>query len=203
MTPGQMTPLQVAKPIVMDLLAAIAFAAAFFVAKNALHIDGLHSVYIATLTGITIGAVQFVAKKVMREPIGPLHWLSLGVVFALGMMTIALHDEHFIKLKPTVIDLAVGVFMALDDWMTPYLPPEIKANVPRRTIFLAEKSWAAILIAFAAINVAVAFLFDFGTWALYATFVPTTIIVILFFVQYTVFRRLAERNAQRHAVGTV
>ncbi len=57
-----MTPLQVAKPIVLDLLAAIAFAAAFFVAKNGLQISGLHSVYIATGAGIGIGLVQLVAK---------------------------------------------------------------------------------------------------------------------------------------------
>jgi intracellular septation protein len=200
---SRMTPIQVARPIVVDLLSAIAFAAVFFIAKKMLHMAELTSVYMATLAGIAIGVIQFVARKIMREPIGPLHWLSLGVVFSLGMVTIALHDEHFIKLKPTVIDLAVGVFMALDDWMTPYLPPEIRANVPRRTIFLAEKTWAAIMIAFAGVNVAVAFLFDFGIWVFYATFVPTTIIVILFFVQYAMFRRLAARNAQRNAVGAV
>jgi len=190
-----MTPLKVARPIVVDLLAAIAFAAAFFAAKYALHLPGLVSVYVATATGIGIGIVQFAAKKLRAKPIGPLQWLSLGVVLALGTMTIALHDEHFIKLKPTVIDLAAGVFMATRDWMTPYLPADAHANIPRRTIFLAEKLWAAVMIFFAAANVAVAFLFDFATWAIYATFVPTAIIVALFFVQYAVFSALVRRRA--------
>lgn len=190
-----MTPMQVAKPIVLDLLAAIAFASVFFIAKNAFAVSGLHSVYIATAAGIAIGIVQFLHKKIVREPIGPLQWLSLGVVLALGTMTIALHNEHFIKLKPTVIDLAVGLFMATRDWMTPYLPAEARANIPRRTVFFAEKLWAAIMIFFAAANVAIAFLADFATWALYATFVPTTIIVALFFVQYSVFQRLSQRKA--------
>jgi intracellular septation protein len=196
------TPAQVAKPIVLDLLAAIAFAAVFFIAKRVFLVSGLHSVYLASAAGMAIGIVQLAAKKISREPIGPLQWLSLGVVVALGTMTIALHDEHFIKLKPTAIDIAVGLFMAARDWMTPYLPPEVHANVPRRTIFLAEKLWAAMMIFFGLANIAVAFLADFEVWAIYATFVPTTIIVVLFFVQYAVFERLARRNQRAGAVET-
>jgi uncharacterized membrane protein len=70
----------------------------------------------------------------------------------------------------------------------------VRANVPRRTIFLAEKLWATVMIFFGLVNIAVAFLADFEIWAIYATFVPTTIIVALFFVQYAVFERLARRN---------
>jgi intracellular septation protein A len=195
-----MTPLQVAKPIVLDLAAAIAFAAAFFIAKHGFHIQGLHSVYVATAVGIGIGLIQLVAKKITGDAIGPLQWLSLGVVVGLGTMTIALHDEHFIKLKPTVIDIAAGLFMATRDWMTPYLPDDVRANIPRRTVFLAEKAWAGVMIFFGLANIAVAYLFEFGTWALYATFVPTGIIVALFFVQYRVFQSLARRNAK--AAGT-
>jgi intracellular septation protein len=197
------TPAQVARPIVLDLLAAIAFASVFFIARKVLLFSGLHSVYLATVAGIAIGAIQFAAKKISREPIGPLQWLSLGVVVALGTMTIALHDEHFIKLKPTVIDVAVGLFMATRDWMTPYLPPEVHANLPRRTVFFAEKLWAAVLIFFGLANVAVAFLADTEIWFLYATFVPTTIIVALFFVQYAVFERLARRNQSARVAETI
>ena len=197
-----MTPAQVAKPIVLDLLAAIVFASVFFIAKRVFQFSGLHSVYIATAAGMAIGIAQFAAKKISRAPIGPLQWLSLGVVVGLGTMTIVLHQEHYIQLKPTVIDIAVGLFMAARDWMTPYLPAEVRANVPRRTIFLAEKLWAAVLIFFGLVNIAVAFFADFEIWALYATFVPTAIIVALFFVQYAVFERLAQRNRSARIAGT-
>jgi intracellular septation protein len=196
-----MSPLQVAKPIVLDLLAAIAFAAAFFVAKRGFDAPGLLSVYIATFVGIGTGFAQLIFKKVTREAIGPLQWLSLGVVLILGLMTIALHDEHFIKLKPSVIDLAVGIFMATRDWMTPYIPDETRRYLSTRLVFRAEKSWAALMIGFAVVNVAVAFLADFGAWAIYATFVPTLIIVILFFVQYAVFKRIAARTASAQHAG--
>ncbi len=189
-----MTPLQVAKPIVLDLLAAIAFAAVFFIAKNAFHLPGLVSVYAATGAGIAIGLIQLVVKTLAHEPIGPLQWLSLGVVATLGTMTIVMHDEHFIKLKPSVIDFAVGVFMATRDWMTPYLPAEVRQYVSVRIINRTEYAWAALMIAFSLVNVAVAFLADFSLWALYSTFVPTGIIVILFLVQYAVFKAMAERN---------
>lgn len=191
-----MTPLQVAKPIVLDLAAALAFAAAFFVAKGAFHVDGMHAVYVATATGIGIGVVQLVLKRIVREPVGPLQWLSLGVVVALGTMTIALRDEHFIKLKPTVIDVAAGLFMLTRDWMTPYLPADVKAFIPRRIVVLVEKLWGALMIFFGLLNIAVAFLFDFQIWVIYATFVPTAIIIALFFFQYSAFKSLARRNQE-------
>jgi intracellular septation protein len=194
------SPLQVARPIVLDLLAAIAFAAAFFVAKRGFDVSGLHSVYIATVVGIGTGFAQLIHKKITHESIGPLQWLSLAVVLILGLMTIALHDEHYIKLKPSVIDLSVGIFMATKDWMTPYIPADVRQYLSKRLIFRAEKLWAVLMVGFAVVNVAVAFLADFAAWALYATFVPTLIIIALFFVQYSVFRRIATRTAEaRHA----
>jgi intracellular septation protein len=189
------SPLQVAKPIVLDLLAAITFAAAFFIAKRVFDVSGLHSVYIATIVGIATGFAQLIVKRVTREEIGPLQWLSLGVVLILGLMTIALHDEHYIKLKPSVIDLSVGIFMATRDWMTPYIPADTRRYLDAKTVFHAEKLWAVLMVGFAIVNVLVAFLTDFAVWALYATFVPTLIIVVLFFVQYAVFKRLSDQAA--------
>jgi len=188
-----MSPLQVAKPIVLDLLAAIGFAAVFFIARNGFHIQGLLAVYCAAAAGIAIGLAQLAAKKIAGETVAPLQWLSLGVVVTLGAMTIALHNEHFIKLKPTVIDLAVGIFMATRDWMTPYLPADVRQNISRHIIQKAEYAWAGVMIFFALVNVAFAFWADFAVWAIYATFVPTCIIVALFFIQYVVFKRMAAR----------
>jgi intracellular septation protein len=191
-----MSPLQVAKPIVLDLLAAIGFAAVFFIARDGFHVQGLPAVYCAAGAGIAIGLVQLAAKKIAKQAVAPLQWLSLGVVVTLGAMTIALHNEHFIKLKPTVIDLAVGAFMATRDWMTPYLPADVRENISRRIIQNTEYAWAGVMIFFALLNVVFAFWADFGVWAIYATFVPTCIIVALFFAQYVVFRALARRNAR-------
>lgn len=196
-----MTPVQVAKPIVLDLLAAIIFAATFFIARDLFAVAGIHAVYWAAGAGMGTGLIQLLHKRLAREAIGPLQWLSLGVVVTLGLMTILLHNEHFIKLKPTAIDLAVGIFMATRDWMTPYLPAEARENISRRTIRLAEYAWAGVMIFFALVNVLFAFYADFRTWVIYATFVPTAIIVCLFFIQYVVFRRLARLSAQSRAAA--
>ncbi|HTT98787.1 MAG TPA: septation protein IspZ [Rhizomicrobium sp.] len=193
------SPLEVAKPIVFDLLSAITFAASFFIAKHALGMSGLHSVYVAAITGIATGILQLGIKKAMREEIGPLHWLSLGVVCILGVMTIALHNEYVIRLKPSVIDFSVGLFMITRDWMTPYIPKDTRRYLDEKLIFRAEKAWAFLMFGFSAANVAVAFLFDFAVWTLYATFVPTGIIIVLFFVQYFVLRRMADQAAALEA----
>jgi hypothetical protein len=85
--------------------------------------------------------------------------------------------------------------MATRDWMTPYLPAGVRENVNPRIIKNTEYAWAGIMIFFALTNIAFAFWADFAVWAIYATFVPTCIIIALFFVQYLVFKRLAARAA--------
>jgi hypothetical protein len=94
-----------------------------------------------------------------------------------------------------VIDASVGLFMITRDWMTPYIPQDVRRHLDEKLIFRAEKAWAFLMFGFSLTNVAVAFLFDFAVWTLYATFVPTVIIVVLFFVQYLVFKRLSDQAA--------
>jgi chromate transport protein ChrA len=53
------------------------------------------------------------------------------------------------------------------------------------------------MFGFSAANIAVALLFNFAIWALYSTFVPAAIIIVLFFVQYFVFKRMSEQGARR------
>ena len=173
---------QVAKPILFDLLVAIIFAAVFFASSN---------IYLATAIGIAIGIAQFAYQKLHAHPIGPLQWLSLCIVVIFGPTTIVTHNPHFIMLKPTIIDAVVGAVMVSRSWMAPYLPPIVKQHVSEKTITRASYAWAAVMFGFALLNLIVAFSVSPKLWALYATFVPTAVIVALFVVQYFLFQALA------------
>jgi intracellular septation protein A len=177
--------LQVAKPILFDLLVAIIFAAVLFASGN---------IFLATGIGIAIGIAQFAYQRLRAHAIGPLQWLSLGIVIVFGTTTIITHNPHFIMLKPTIIDLSVGVVMLSRSWMEPYLPAIVKEHVSDKTITRTSYGWAAVMFAFALTNVIIAFNFNPKIWALYATFVPTAVIVTLFVVQYLLFQALVRRN---------
>jgi intracellular septation protein A len=177
--------LQVAKPILFDLLVAIIFAGVLFATNN---------IYLATLLGIAIGVAQFAFQKMRAHAIGPLQWLSLGIVVIFGTTTIITHNPHFIMLKPTIIDFAVGTVFATRHWMEPYLPVIVKEHVSERTISRASFGWAVVMFSFAFANVIVAFAFSPKIWVLYATFVPSAVIVLLFVVQYLAFQALVRKN---------
>lgn len=182
----------VAKPVLVDLLAAILFAVAFFASKD---------INIAVGVGIGVGLIQLVYHKARRQPIGPLQWLSLGLVVTLGAFTLVTHNRHFIMLKPTLLDLAAGAFMATRDWLTPYLPQMVRENVNRRTIARAEYGWAGLMFCFALANAIIAFTANFRDWLIYATFIPALIIVALFFGQYFFFQTLARRALRERSAA--
>ncbi len=151
--------------------------------------------------GIGIGLAQLVYKQALSLPIGPLQWLSLVIVCALGGMTLITRDSRLHQAQTSVIDFAVGLFMATRDWISPYLPQFVKDNVSARTVARANYGWAALMIGFSAINVVIAFTAEFWIWLVYATFIPTAIIAALFVVQYFVFSALARRNQRARLAG--
>jgi intracellular septation protein A len=186
--------LQVVKPILFDLLVAIIFASVLV---------ATHNIYLATGVGIAIGIVQFAYQKMRARKIGPLQWLSLGIVLVFGTTTIVTHVPYFIMLKPSIIDAAVGVVFVTRHWMEPYLPPIVKAHVSEKTIRRASRAWAAVMFLFAFLNVIVAFKVRQEIWALYAAIVPTAIISLLFVVQYVMFQALVRRNLRDNPAETL
>ena len=77
----------------LDFLPAIAFFIGF----------KLGDIYLATKIGIGVTVALVVFMKFTKQTITPLLWMSLIVIVVFGGLTIALHDENFIKWKPTVL----------------------------------------------------------------------------------------------------
>ncbi len=86
----------------LDFLPAVAFFVGF----------KLGDIYFATKLGIAVTALVVLYMKLTKQKIQPLLWLSLIVIVLFGSLTIALHDERFIKWKPTVLYLlAAGALL--------------------------------------------------------------------------------------------
>ena len=56
----------------------------------------------ATAAAIIVSLLQIGVKFVRREKIDPMLWISVAVILVFGSLTIWLHDEMFIKWKPTI-----------------------------------------------------------------------------------------------------
>src|SRR6516164_2739329 len=87
---GPMDFLRAFKPIVLDLLATIAFVAVLWLAK---------SVVAATLAGVAAGLARFLWLKLRGRPVGPLQYVSVVLVIVSGTATLITSDVHFMQIK--------------------------------------------------------------------------------------------------------
>ena len=97
-----------------------------------------------------------------------MHWLSLAIIVVFGGATLMLHDETFIKWKPTVLYWLFGAVLSGRAGRVPSQPHRGPAQGSRRcpTPVWARITWAwiAFLAAMGAANLYVAFHFTIDTW---------------------------------------
>ena len=123
-------------------------------------------IYVATAVAIVASVIQIVWFK-WKGKLSTIHWISFAIIVVFGGATLILHDDVFIKWKPTVLYgmfaaiLAVGKLAFKRDLIGALLrditlPPEIWSRV--------TWSWAAFLSAMAILNWYVAFNYPLETW---------------------------------------
>ena len=127
----------------------------------------LSDIYVATAVAIVASVAQIAYFRWRRGKVQVVHWLSLAIIGTFGGATLLLHDETFIKWKPTVLYwlfaliLAVGkvafrrnLIATLMKDMT--LPDAVWARV--------TWMWTAFLVAMGAANLYVASHFSTDAW---------------------------------------
>ncbi|MHB1215707.1 MAG: septation protein A [Thiobacillus sp.] len=60
-------------------------------------------IYLATLVAIVASFAQIAWVKLRGQKVEIMLWVSLGIIMLFGGATLWLHDENFIKWKPTVL----------------------------------------------------------------------------------------------------
>jgi intracellular septation protein len=168
-----------------DFLSAIVFLAIYLATDN---------VTLATSVAITAGIAQFAFMKLTGRPIEAMQWLALGLVLVLGAATLITQDSRFIMVKPTLIHWAIGGVMLRHGWMTRYLPPVARENLPQSVMVTAGYGWAALMFVLGAINLIVATTMSFQAWAWFITVGAVGAKVVAFLVQYWVFRSIIRRR---------
>jgi intracellular septation protein len=134
----------------------------FFVAFKAFDI------YVATAIAIVATVAQIGWLKWKRRKVDKTMWVTLIIIAVFGGATLALHDETFIKWKPTVLYWLFGAIIAGAELL-------FRKNIIRAT--LGEQlhlpdgvwtrvnwSWAAFFVFMGGANLYIAYNFPTDTW---------------------------------------
>jgi len=127
----------------------------------------LWGIYTATAVAIAASVAQIAYFRTVRGTVAPVHWVSLAIIAVFGGATLVLHDETFIKWKPTVLYWLFA--LVLTGGRLIFRRNLIAALLPALT--LPEPVWARItwgwvlfLVAMGAANLYVASNFATDTW---------------------------------------
>jgi len=153
-----------------DFLPLIVFFAAFKLA----------GIFVATAVAIAATVAQIGFSLARRRKVAPMQWASLAIIVVFGGATLLLHDETFIKWKPTVLYWVLGgaFFASL----------ALRRNLARAILGseleMPEGSWTRLCIAWGAffvlvgvLNLYVAFSFATDTWVSFKVFATPALIV--------------------------
>ena len=143
--------------LLFDLFPVILFFAAF----------KLGDIYIATAVAIIATFAQIAWVWFKHRKVDTMLWVSLGIIAVMGGLTLLLHDETFIKWKPTILywsfALALGTSNLLlkKDLIRTLLAEQF--TLPENIWQRLNWSWFGFFLFMGFANLAVAFAFGLST----------------------------------------
>ncbi|HTT12638.1 MAG TPA: septation protein A [Burkholderiaceae bacterium] len=131
-------------------------------------------ILLATAVAIVASLLQVGLRVARRQKVEPMLWLSFAVILVFGGATIWLHDETFIKWKPTILYWLFGLILLGGRllWRRNLLQGVLGAQiavVPRvweQLLWL----WVVFFAAIGALNLVVAFNFPTDLWVNFKLF---------------------------------
>lgn len=136
--------------------------ALFFVAYK------LGDIYSGTAVLMAATLLQMALIWRIDRRLQTLHKVTLALVLVFGSLTLALHDERFIKWKPTVLyaALALGLALAVWVWRKNVLGALLGAqlSLPEPVWARLNAAWVVYGLFMAALNAYVAAFFSTDAW---------------------------------------
>jgi intracellular septation protein len=128
----------------------------------------LADIYLATGVLMAATLLQMAVIYKLDGRLQTMHKITLGLVLAFGTLTLVLHDERFIKWKPTVLYgvLALGLGAALWLWRKNFLKNLLgsQLQLPDPVWMRLNLAWVVYCVFMAAINGYVAAFYSTEAW---------------------------------------
>lgn len=139
--------------LLYDLFPLLLFFAAF----------KLYDIYTATAVAIVVSIVQVAVQWFRRRRFETMPLVTLGVLIVFGGLTLWLHDDTFIKWKPTIVYWVLGAMVLGSQWIGRRTLIERllgeQISLPAAVWSRQNLYWGLFFIALGALNLYVAFFF--------------------------------------------
>lgn len=149
-------------------MAAMRFLLDFFPIALFVAAYKLHDIYVATGVLMLATVVQTAIIYAIDRRLQPLQKATLVLVLVFGALTLGLHDERFIKWKPTFLYLGMSVALtvALRGWNRNLLQMLLGSHLklPTAVWHRLNIAWIIYFVFMAASNAYVAALYSTDTW---------------------------------------
>jgi intracellular septation protein len=167
--------LLVMKKLLFDLFPIILFFIAFKFAD----------IYTATAVAIAATIGQILWLKLRGKHVEVMQWVSLGVIVVFGGLTLLLHDETFIKWKPTILYWLfagglLGARLTGRNLMKILMGPQM--TLPEPIWDRLNQMWMLYFLVMGALNIWVAYSWSTDIWVnfkLFGTLGLTLLFVLL------------------------
>lgn len=134
----------------------------------------IKGIYFATAVAITASILQIGYMVIRKKPIEAMMWISLAVLCVFGGSTLLLHNELFIKWKPTIL---YWVFAAIIIVAKVGFRKNIMQILMQKQLQLPKKawnfiniSWASFFLVLGGVNLFVAYRFSTNLWVNFKLF---------------------------------
>jgi intracellular septation protein len=197
-----------------DLLPVILFFVAFKVAGN--NTDGAASVVtsllgadiapaqapilLATAVAIVATFLQVAWLLVRGKKVDTMLWISLAIIVVFGGATLLLHDETFIKWKPTVLYWLFAAILLGGKLM--FRRNLIKAMMEKQLVVpepvwdKLNVSWIAFFSVMGLVNLYFAFTFSTETWVNFKLFGAFGLMLLFVIVQGVWLHKYVEQKEE-------
>lgn len=127
-----------------------------------------YDIYVATAVLMGATVLQMALIYAIDRRLQTMHKITLLLILVFGTLTLALHDERFIKWKPTVLYAAMAVALAIALWgmkknfLKLLLGSQLE--LPERIWMRLNVAWIAYSFFMAVLNGYVAALYSTEAW---------------------------------------
>jgi len=157
-------------------------------------------IYLATMLAMVLAAVQLLVGRIYYGRFKRMHLATSLAIIAFGAVTLTLHNDIFIKLKPTVLNWGFALVFLCAPWL-------FKKNLPKlmleKQIVMADTAWARLNLMWVAYffligsaNLYVALEFSREVWGSFRFFGMYGALLVFMVIQgFYVYRHMQHEPA--------